>query len=119
MFASYSVDDISPARQFYGELGLQVTSASDEYGPLWLTMAGDQEVLLYPKADHVPATYTVLNLSVEHLERAVDELVARGVQMIRFEGCDADDRGIHRSRVHSIAWFSDPAGNLLSVCQPD
>lgn len=119
MFASYSVDDIKAARQFYGELGLQVTSASDEHGPLWLTLAGGQEILLYLKADHAPATYTVLNLSVEDVERAVDELVARGVQMIRFEGYEADDRGIHRARVHSIAWFADPAGNLLSVFQPD
>jgi hypothetical protein len=85
----------------------------------WLTLAGGQEILLYLKADHAPATYTVLNLSVEDVERAVDELVARGVQMIRFEGYEADDRGIHRARVHSIAWFADPAGNLLSVFQPD
>lgn len=119
MFASHSVDDINLARQFYGDLGLQVTSASDEHGPLWLHFAGDQEVLLYPKAEHAPATYTVLNLSVEDVERAVDELVGRGVQMIRFEGYEADDRGIHRSRGRSIAWFADPAGNLLSVFQPD
>jgi catechol 2,3-dioxygenase-like lactoylglutathione lyase family enzyme len=119
MFASYSVDDINAARQFYGELGLKVTPASDERGPLWLHFAGDQEVLLYPKADHVPATYTVLNLSVTDVEEAVDELAARGVQTIRFEGYEADDRGIHRSRGRSIAWFADPAGNFLSVFQQD
>jgi catechol 2,3-dioxygenase-like lactoylglutathione lyase family enzyme len=119
MFASYSVDDINAARQFYGELGLQVTAAGDEHGPLWLHFAGDQEVLLYPKANHEPATYTVLNLSVEDVEQAVDELLARGVRMIRFDGYEADDRGIHRSRGRSIAWFTDPAGNFVSVFQPD
>jgi len=67
----------------------------------------------------VPAAYTVLNLSVGDVDEAVDELVARGVQMIRFEGYEADDRGIHRSRGHSIAWFTDPAGNILFVFQQD
>jgi predicted enzyme related to lactoylglutathione lyase len=119
MFASYSVDDIDAAKQFYGELGLKVTAASDEHGPLWLHVAEDQEVLLYPKADHAPATYTVLNLSVDDVEEAVDDLAARGVQMIRFEGYEADDRGIHRSPGRRIAWFADPAGNFLSVFQQD
>jgi catechol 2,3-dioxygenase-like lactoylglutathione lyase family enzyme len=119
MFASYSVDDISAARQFYDELGLQVTAESNEHGPLWLRFGRDQDVMLYPKADHVPAAYTVLNLSVGDVDQAVDELAARGVQMIRFEGYEADDRGIHRSRGHSIAWFTDPAGNILSVFQQD
>jgi hypothetical protein len=98
---------------------LKVTAASEEPGPVWLHLAEDREVLLYPKADHVPATYTVLNLSVEDVEAAVDELAARGVQTIRFEGYEADDRGIHRSRCRSIAWFADPAGNFLSVFQQD
>jgi catechol 2,3-dioxygenase-like lactoylglutathione lyase family enzyme len=75
-FTSYSVDDIDAARQFYSKLGLKMTAVSEEHGPIWLHFAGDQDVLLYLKADHAPATYTVLNFSVDDLERAVDELVA-------------------------------------------
>jgi predicted enzyme related to lactoylglutathione lyase len=118
VFTSYSVDDINAARQFYGKLGVKVTAVSEEHGPIWLHFAGDQDVLIYRKADHVPATYTVLNFSVDDLERAVDELAAEGVSMIRQEGYETDDRGIRHAPDHSIAWFTDPAGNSLSLFQP-
>ena len=117
VFASFSVDDINSAQQFYAELGLKVTAVTDGHGPLWLHVAPDQEVLLYLKSDHVPATYTILNFVVDDLVQVVDELGARGVQMIRFETYETDARGIHHTRDHSIAWFTDPAGNCLSVLQ--
>ena len=115
--ASFSVDDLPAARQFYERtLGLKVSAVSDD-GPLWLHTVGDRDILVYRKLDHAPATYTVLNFQVDDLERAVDELADRGVRIERYEGYQTDDRGIHQSRGHSIAWFTDPAGNGLSVFQ--
>jgi len=115
-FSGFAVDDIAAARHFYGEvLGMAVSQ--EEMGMLGLTIAGGASVLVYPKADHVPATFTVLNFPVEDVEQAVDELAAAGVTFERYEGFDQDARGIHRGGGPLIAWFTDPAGNVLSVLQ--
>ncbi|WP_329379702.1 VOC family protein [Streptomyces sp. NBC_01716] len=114
-FSGFAVDDIPRARVFYEEtLGLNVTEAN---GMLQLRLGGGAEVLVYPKPDHVPATYTILNFPVEDIEQAVDELVRRGVSFERYPGMEADDRGIFRGGGPYIAWFTDPAGNTLSVLQ--
>ena len=114
-FSSVAVDDLTAARQFYGQtLGLKVSEAP---GPLWLHIDGSQDVLVYPKPDHTPASFTVLNFSVDDIDRAVDDLTARGVRMERYEGLETDDRGIHRGDGRSVAWFTDSAGNVLSVVQ--
>ncbi|HUY59848.1 MAG TPA: VOC family protein [Solirubrobacteraceae bacterium] len=115
-FSGYSVDDIANAKQFYGEtLGVSV---SEEHGLLTLHLAGDRDTLIYPKGpQHVPATFTVLNFPVEDIEQAVDDLVARGVRFERYDGIDQDPRGIARGDGPLIAWFKDPAGNILSVLE--
>jgi catechol 2,3-dioxygenase-like lactoylglutathione lyase family enzyme len=114
-FSGFSVDDLEKARQFYGEtLGLGV---SEENGLLQLHIAGDRNTLVYPKPDHTPATYTILNFPVDDIDKAVDELVARGVRFERYEGSPQDERGIMRGQGPAIAWFKDPAGNILSVIQ--
>jgi catechol 2,3-dioxygenase-like lactoylglutathione lyase family enzyme len=114
-FSGFAVDDIPAARRFYGEtLGLEVT---EENGMLTLHIAGDRPILVYPKPDHTPATYTILNFPVEDVEAAVDELVRRGVRFERYEGMPADDKGIMREGGPLIAWFTDPAGNVLSVLE--
>jgi catechol 2,3-dioxygenase-like lactoylglutathione lyase family enzyme len=114
-FSGFSVDDIPKARAFYGEtLGLRVT---EENGMLHLHIAGDRDVLVYPKPNHTPATYTVLNFPVEDVDKAVDGLVERGVRFERYAGAGTDEKGIHRGDGPDIAWFTDPAGNILSVLQ--
>ena len=114
-FSGFSVDDIAAARAFYGEtLGLKV---SEENGMLTLHIAGDRDILVYPKANHTPATYTVLNFPVDDIDAAVGELARRGVRFERYEGMDADEKGIFRGGGPLIAWFTDPAGNVLSVLQ--
>jgi len=114
-FSGFAVDDVENARQFYGEtLGLKT---SEENGLLTLHLAGDRATLVYPKPNHKPADYTILNFPVEDIEKAVDELVARGVQIERYDGFDQDERGIFRGGGPLIAWFKDPAGNVLSVLQ--
>ena len=119
-FSGFSVDDTDRAQQFYADtLGLRVSRDDAMGGMLTLHLAGDRPVLVYPKADHVPATYTVLNFPVEDVERAVDELTARGVQFARYEGMPQDDKGIMRGNGPDIAWFTDPAGNVLSVLAQD
>jgi catechol 2,3-dioxygenase-like lactoylglutathione lyase family enzyme len=117
-FSGFSVDDIPRAKQFYGEtLGLRV---SEEYGMLHLHTEGDRDTLIYPKQDHTPATYTILNFPVENIEQAVDELTKNGVTLERYDNL-TDERGIARglanNRGPDIAWFKDPAGNILSVLQ--
>jgi catechol 2,3-dioxygenase-like lactoylglutathione lyase family enzyme len=112
-YSGFSVDDIAAARAFYGDtLGLEV---SESNGMLTLHLAGDRPTLVYPKHDHVPATYTILNFPVADIDTAVDELAARGVQMERYDGLAQDDRGVYREHGPGIAWFKDPAGNVLSV----
>jgi catechol 2,3-dioxygenase-like lactoylglutathione lyase family enzyme len=114
-FGSFAVDDLAAAQKFYGEtLGLRV---SEEDGALMLHLAGDHRILVYAKPDHAPATFTILNFPVDDIDQAVDELTARGVPIQRYEGFDTDDKGIYRGERRSIAWFTDPAGNVLSMVQ--
>ncbi|MEU4211032.1 VOC family protein [Streptomyces sp. NPDC026206] len=114
-FSGFSVDDTEKAKRFYGEtLGLEV---SEEFGLLKLRLAGGTEVLVYPKADHTPASFTILNFPVDDIEAAVDELGRRGVRFERYPGMDADEKGIFRGGGPFIAWFTDPAGNVISVLQ--
>ena len=118
-FSSFSAPDIGREKEFYGRtLGLKT---SEDHGLLRLHLAGDNDVLIYPKPNHVPATFTVLNFPVEDVDVAVDELKKRGV---RFEHYDqgelkTDAKGIMRGNGPTIAWFKDPAGNILSVLKPD
>jgi predicted enzyme related to lactoylglutathione lyase len=115
-FSGFSVDDLGQAKRFYGEtLGLTVT---DVNGQLGLELAGGNVVFVYAKPDHTPATYTVLNFRVDDIDRAVDQLAAVGVRFERYGGqITQDEKGIHRDQGPSIAWFKDPAGNILSVLQ--
>jgi catechol 2,3-dioxygenase-like lactoylglutathione lyase family enzyme len=114
-FSGFAVDDIQKARQFYGEtLGLRT---SEQNGLLSLHLAGDRGVLVYPKPDHEPATYTILNFAVDDIDAAVDGLAARGVRFERYDGFDQDEKGVARGAGPYIAWFRDPAGNILSVLQ--
>ena len=114
-FSGFAVSDLEAAKKFYGEtLGLRT---SEQYGLLTLYLAGDRDTLVYPKPDHVPATYTILNFQVDDIDAAVDELVRRGIPMERYEGMGQDDKGINRAGGPYIAWFKDPAGNILAVLQ--
>jgi catechol 2,3-dioxygenase-like lactoylglutathione lyase family enzyme len=114
-FSGFSVDDIPAAKRFYGEtLGLRV---SEEHGLLTLHIAGDRDTLVYPKPDHTPASFTVLNFPVDDIDQAVEELAERGIRCERYEGFDQDGKGIHRGGGPLIAWFTDPAGNVLSVLE--
>jgi catechol 2,3-dioxygenase-like lactoylglutathione lyase family enzyme len=114
-FSGFAVPDIAAAREFYeGTLGLRVT---EEHGMLTLHLAGDVPVLAYPKPDHTPATFTILNFRVDDIDAAVDGLAERGVEILRYDGMPQDERGIMREGGPFIAWFSDPAGNVLSVLQ--
>jgi catechol 2,3-dioxygenase-like lactoylglutathione lyase family enzyme len=116
-FSGFAVDDVPKAKKFYSEtLGLRV---SEEYGMLWLHIAGEWDILVYPKSDHTPATFTILNFPVDDIDKAVDELAERGVRFERYEDSEQDEKGIHRGGGPLIAWFKDPAGNVLSVIQKD
>jgi catechol 2,3-dioxygenase-like lactoylglutathione lyase family enzyme len=115
VLTSFSVDDVPKARRFYGEtLGLKV---SEDSGALLLHLSSGNDTLIYPKADHIPASYTVLNFVVAEIDTAVDRLVARGVHFLRYDEFGADDKGIVRGPDRDIAWFADPAGNVHSVGQ--
>jgi catechol 2,3-dioxygenase-like lactoylglutathione lyase family enzyme len=116
-FSGFSVDDVAAAKRFYGEtLGLRV---SEQNGLLTLHIAGDRDTLAYPKDDHTPASFTILNFPVDDIEAAVDVLAERGVSFERYAGTDleTDEKGIFRGGGPLIAWFKDPAGNVLSVIQ--
>jgi catechol 2,3-dioxygenase-like lactoylglutathione lyase family enzyme len=116
-FSGFAVDDVPKAKKFYSEsLGLRV---SDEYGMLSLHIAGEWDILVYPKPDYTPASFTILNFPVDDIEKAVDELIERGARFERYDGFEQDDRGIFRGGGPLIAWFKDPAGNVLSVIQQD
>jgi len=117
-FSGFAVPDIAAAKAFYGDtLGLNLT---EEHGMLTLHLAGGRDTIVYPKPDHEPATYTILNFPVDDIESAVDELTAKGVEFQKYEGEDfaTDAKGIMRQGGPLIAWFTDPAGNILSVLQP-
>ena len=115
-FSGFSTNDIGKAKEFYGRtLGLEV---SEEHGILNLHLGGGADVLIYPKANHAPATFTVLNFPVDDVDKAVDELVKRGVhfEIYNDPGIKTDDKGISRGNGGpTIALFKDPAGNILSV----
>jgi predicted enzyme related to lactoylglutathione lyase len=114
-FSGFSVNDLEAAKKFYGEvLGLKT---SERYGLLTLHLAGDRDTLVYPKPDHSPATYTILNFAVDDIDAAVDELISRGVELVKYDGLGQDDKGINRAGGPYIAWFNDPAGNILAVLQ--
>ena len=114
-FSGFAVDDVQKAKQFYADtLGLATSEAN---GLLTLKLAGGRDTLVYPKPDHAPANYTILNFPVDDIEASVDELAARGVRFERYAGMEQDERSIHRGGGPYIAWFKDPAGNVLSVLQ--
>jgi catechol 2,3-dioxygenase-like lactoylglutathione lyase family enzyme len=114
-YAGFSANDINVAKEFYSTtLGLDV---SEENGMLTLDLAGGGRVLIYPKDDHQAATYTVLNFPVDDINATVDELTSRGVAFERYEGMSQDERGVMRDWGPPIAWFTDPAGNILSVLE--
>ena len=115
-FSGFSVRDVPRAKQFYGEtLGLNV---SEEHGMLTLHLGGGGEVLVYPKENHTPATFTVLNFPAADVERAVDDLTSAGVRFEQYEGeLQTDEKGIYRGEGPNTAWFKDPDGNILSVLE--
>ena len=114
-FNGFSVDDIQKAKEFYGQtLGLKV---SESHGLLTLHLAGGNNVLIYPKPNHAPAAFTILNFPVDDVDQAVDELTKRGVRFEIYNTPDikTDEKGIMRGKGPTIAWFKDPAGNIFSV----
>jgi catechol 2,3-dioxygenase-like lactoylglutathione lyase family enzyme len=115
-FSGFAVDDLERAKDFYGStLGLEV---AEEHGLLHLKLGSGAVVLIYPKPSHVPATFTILNFPVADIEAAVDELRNAGVPFESYEGdLKTDERGIFRGGGPPIAWFRDPAGNILSVVE--
>ena len=114
-FSGFSVNDIPAAKQFYSEtLGLNVSEA---HGMLHLHIADSGEILIYPKPNHTPATFTILNFPVDDIDTVVDQLAERGVHFERYDNSGQDAKGINRRGGPFIAWFKDPAGNILSVLQ--
>ena len=115
-FSGFSVNDVQAAKQFYGEtLGLDVSEA---HGILTLHLSGGGEVIAYPKGDqHAPASFTILNFQVDDIDYVVDQLAERGVRLEHYEGLGQDEKGINRAGGPYIAWFKDPAGNILAVLQ--
>ena len=115
-FSGFSVNDIQKAKEFYGQtLGLEISEAHDL---LKLHLAGGTTVLIYPKPNHTPATFTILNFPVDNIEEAVDRLTKSGVRFERYEGdLKTDENGVFRGGGPLIAWFKDPAGNILSVLE--
>ena len=112
-FSGFSVDDIAKAKAFYNEvLGLEV---SEDHGMMNLHLAGGRRILIYPKANHTPATYTILNFPVKDVDQTVDALTKRGVQFEHYSDVGTDAKGVMRGQGPTIAWFKDPAGNILSV----
>jgi predicted enzyme related to lactoylglutathione lyase len=119
-FSGFSVNNIAQAKQFYGEtLGIEVSEES-QMGMLWLHLAGGNKIMVYPKPNHVPATFTILNFPVDNIEQTVDELTSKGVKFeIYNEGMlKTNEKGISANpEGPKIAWFKDPAGNFLSLIQ--
>jgi catechol 2,3-dioxygenase-like lactoylglutathione lyase family enzyme len=114
-YSGFAVDDMEKAREFYGQtLGLRT---SEEYGLMWLHLAGGRDTLVYHQPDPRPASYTILNFEVDDIDQAVDAMAARGVHFERYDVVDQDDKGAFREEGPYIAWFKDPSGNVLSVLQ--
>jgi catechol 2,3-dioxygenase-like lactoylglutathione lyase family enzyme len=119
-FSGFAVDDLEKARAFYADtLGLRVDVLDEENHLMALHHPGDRDTLVYGKPDHAPANYTILNFQVDDIDEAVDGLAARGLQFERYDGMPQDEKGVMRGRAANrgpdIAWFKDPAGNILSV----
>ena len=114
-YSGFAAPDLDAAREFYGDkLGLSVSKI--EGAPLLsLDLGSDRSTLIYEKPDHEPANYTILNFPVADVEAEVDELSARGIEFERYDGFDQDEKGIERGDGPTIAWFTDPAGNILAV----
>ena len=117
-FSSFAVDDLDAARSFYRDT-LGVTVSDGPMGVLSLDLAEGRSTMIYPKPDFSPATYTVLNFAVDDVDAAVNELGSRGVEFERYDGLEQDEKGIARGQGPDIAWFKDPAGNILAVLKPD
>jgi catechol 2,3-dioxygenase-like lactoylglutathione lyase family enzyme len=116
-FSGFAVDDLEKAKAFYEDvLGLKT---SEEHGLMTLHLAGDRPTLVYPKPGHEPASYTILNFPVEDIDAAVDALMERGVAFEIYEESGQDEKGVMRRYGPPIAWFRDPAGNILSILQLD
>lgn len=114
-FSGFAVDDLEKAREFYaGTLGIET---SEQYGIMTLHLAGGRDTIVYAKPGHTPADYTILNFPVDDIDTAVDELAAHGVRFERYDGLGQDEKGINRAGGPYIAWFRDPAGNVLAVLQ--
>ncbi len=114
-FSGFATNDLDAAQRFYGEtLGLDV-EVWDEGNLLALHLAGGRDTLIYNKPDFEPAGYTILNFPVDDIDGVVKELTARGVTFERYDGFSQDEQGIARGEGPDIAWFKDPAGNVLSV----
>ena len=121
-FSGFAVDDLEKARGFYADtLGVRVDVLDEENHLMALHHPGDRDTLVYGKPDHAPANYTILNFQVDDIDEAVDGLAARGLQFERYDGMPQDEKGVMRGRAANrgpdIAWFKDPAGNILSVLQ--
>ena len=116
-FNSFSVDNLEKAKEFYSKiLGLEISDSS--MGTLEMTINGGNKVLIYPKPDHQPASFIILNFPVDNIDKAVDKLTASGVKFEKYEGkLKTDEKGIFRKEGPNIAWFKDPAGNILSVIE--
>lgn len=116
-FSGFSVNDLQKAKEFYGKtLGIEVKD--NPMGLIELQIAGSNNILIYPKPNHEPATYTILNFPVDDIDKAVDELTAKGVVFEQYSELKTDEKGISRNpNGPKIAWFKDPAGNILSVLQ--
>ena len=116
---SFAVDDLDKAKEFYGDtLGIRTEVLDEENGLLALKHPGGRDTLIYVKPDFVPATYTVIGFTVDDVDAAVDGLTERGVEIENYEGFDQDEKGIARGNGPDIAWFRDPAGNIISVLSP-
>jgi predicted enzyme related to lactoylglutathione lyase len=117
-YSGFAVDDLDKAQEFYGDtLGLNTEMMDDVL--LNLHLANGRDTLIYLKPDYVPATFTILNFPVDDVDATVDELVGRGVSFETYEGFDQDEKGISRGQGPTIAWFKDPAGNILAVHEDD
>ena len=117
-FSGFAVPDLEQARRFYADtLGLRVSELDDQGGLFTLHLGGGRDVVVYAKPDHTPATYTILNFPVDDVEGTVDGLIQRGVVFEQYDGIEQDDKAINRGQGPLIAWFKDPAGNILSVIQ--
>jgi catechol 2,3-dioxygenase-like lactoylglutathione lyase family enzyme len=123
-YSGFAVNDLDKAREFYGEaLGLKVEMLDEENGLMQLNHAGGKVTLCYLKPDLEPGNYTILNFPVDDIDAAVDELSGKGVSFERYDGFEQDEKGIARGIAQNqgpdIAWFKDPAGNILSVLQEE